>query len=402
MNSVIPDYLNRNLIVLFICQMIFVAGAVLIATVGGVVGHQLATRPSLATLPIALMVVGTASATIPAALIMQRIGRRWGFILAAGIAASGASLCGLALRDQSFWFFCAASGFVGFSLGFSLQFRFAAAESVSVDRVSHAVSFILLGSIAGAFIVPELIAQSTAADADSPYALAFNSLIAMYATGGILLLSLKSPDVAIEDDATSGAPRPMGEVVRQPLFVTAVLAAVVGQGVMTYVMTATPISMSVENDFSIQTTSEVIRAHVIAMYLPSLITPFLISRLGLPRMMLLGALAMSVSISIGLAGHHLMHYRSALVLLGIGWNFLFVAGTAQLVQTYRTSERFRAQAVNDFSVYAISAGASLLAGTVLFNFGWIMVMLSSLPALLLFLGLLAWQRRRISSPGVSA
>ena len=111
---------------------------------------------------------------------------------------------------------------------------------------------------------------------------------------------------------------------------------------------------------------------------------------------------MSVTISIGLAGHHLMHYWFALVLLGIGWNFLFVAGTSQLVQTYRPSERFRAQAVNDFSVFAISAGASLTAGTVLFNFGWIMVMVSSLPALLLFLGLLAWQRRRISSPGVSA
>ena len=111
---------------------------------------------------------------------------------------------------------------------------------------------------------------------------------------------------------------------------------------------------------------------------------------------------MSVTISIGLAGHHLMHYCFALVLLGIGWNFLFVAGTSQLVQTYRPSERFRAQAVNDFSVFTISAGASLMAGTVLFNFGWIMVMVSSLPALLLFLGLLAWQRRRIPCPGVSA
>jgi MFS family permease len=150
----------------------------------------------------------------------------------------------------------------------------------------------------------------------------------------------------------------MGEIVRQPLFMTAVLAALVGQGVMTYVMTATPISMSVENDFPIEATAEVIRAHVIAMYLPSLITPFLISRLGAPKMMVLGTLGMTVTIGIGLAGHHLMHYWFALVLLGIGWNFLFVAGTSQLVQTYRSSERFQAQAINDFSVFAMSAAAS--------------------------------------------
>lgn len=398
----IPDFINRNLVVLFICQMIFVGGSVLLVTVGGIVGHRLAATPSLATLPVAVMVVGTASATIPASLVMQRIGRRWGFILATGIAASGAALCGLALLDQSFWFFCVATGMVGVSLGFSQQFRFAAAESVSIDRVSHAVSFILLGSIAGAFIGPELVARSAAADAGSPYALAFKLLIALYAAGGILLLSLKIPDVATGEGGTSGEVRPMGEVVRQPLFITAVLAGLVGQGVMTYVMTATPISMSVENDFSIQTTAEVIRAHVIAMYLPSLITPLLISRLGLPRMMFLGALAMSVTIAIGLAGHHLMHYWLALVLLGIGWNFLFVAGTSQLVQTYRPSERFRAQAVNDFSVFAMSAVASLMAGTVLFNFGWIAVLLSSLPALLLVLLALAWQQRRHASPGIAA
>jgi predicted MFS family arabinose efflux permease len=167
---------------------------------------------------------------------------------------------------------------------------------------------------------------------------------------------------------------------------------------MTYVMTATPISMNVDNDFSIQATSEVIRAHVIAMYLPSLITPLLITRFGLAPMMWVGALVMSVTVAIGLAGHHLMHYWFALVLLGVGWNFLFVAGTSQLVQNYRPSERFRAQAFNDFSVFAMSAAASLLAGTVLFNFGWVPLLLSALPALLIVFGALVWQQRRQAAP----
>jgi hypothetical protein len=301
----------------------------------------------------------------------------------------------LSLRGQSFWGFCAATASVGFSFGFSQQFRFAAAESVAIGGVGHAISFILLGSIAGAFVGLELVAQSAAADAHSPYGLAFDLLIGLYVIAGVILLLLKSPDVATGENLTRGAARSIGEVIRQPLFITAVLAALVGQGVMACVMTATPVSMSVANDFSIQTTSEVIRAHVIAMYLPSLVTPFLIERLGLPRMMFVGTLAMSVTICIGLAGHHLMHYWFALVLLGIGWNFLFVAGTSQLVQTYRPRERFRAQAINDFSVFALSAGASLMAGTVLFDFGWTLVLLSSLPALMLVLLTLAWQQRRL-------
>ncbi len=390
----IPDFINRNLLVLFVCQMIFVGGAVLVTTVGGLVGHALAARPSLATLPVALMVIGTASATIPASLVMQRIGRRLGFVLATAIAATGAGVFVFALAEQSFVLFCMGAAFVGSSMGFSQQFRFAAAESVSLDRVSHAVSFILLGSIAGGFIGPELVARSAEADADAPYALAFELLIALYAIAGILLLALRRTEPAESDEDEVETPRPIREIITQPVFATAVLAAVVGQGVMTYVMTATPISMSVENEFPVQVTSEVIRAHVIAMYLPSLVTPFLISRLGLRIMMVIGATAMAITIGIGLAGHHLMHYWFALVLLGVGWNFLFVSGTAQLVASYHPSERYRAQAINDFSVFGMSAAASLMAGVVLFNLGWATLLLSTVPALLLLLLAILWERGR--------
>jgi MFS family permease len=387
------EFINRNLLLLFGCQMVFVSGNILLVTVGGIVGYQLAPDPAFATLPVALMVIGTASATVPAAFTMQRIGRKYGFILATGIAALGAWLATRALAAESFWLFCAATACVGSSLGFSQQFRFAAAESVPLHRVSHAVSFILLGSIAGAFLGPAVVSYSADANPGNPYSLAFQMVIALYFFAALLLLGLRDMQVVHEVDAAVAGDGPGGGLFSRPAFVTAVLAGVLGQGVMTYVMTATPISMNVDNGFSLQTTSEVVRAHVIAMYLPSLITPWLVSRLGLPRMMLLGVVTLGVTVTIGMGGHHLMHYWFCMVLLGVGWNFLFVAGTSMLVQTYRPQERFRAQAINDFSVFGASALASLLAGTVLFEFGWLTLMVSIIPALVVMLGTLAWLRR---------
>lgn len=365
----------------------------MLVTVGGIVGYELAATPSLATLPVALMVVGTATATVPAAFIMQRIGRKGGFLLATAIASSGAWLATVSLQVGSFWLFCGATALVGSSLGFSLQFRFAAAESVSVDKVSHAISFILLGSIAGAFLGPEVVALSAAADVDAPYSLGFWLLIALYGFGAVLLLGFRDlkPSHAETDEHRDA--RRFSEVISQPIFVTAVVAGVVGQGVMTYVMTATPISMNVSEGFSLQVTSEVIRAHVIAMYLPSLATPWLISKLGVTRMMFIGVVALCTTLGIGLAGHELMHYWFSMVLLGVGWNFLFVGGTTMLVQSYRSNERFKAQALNDFSVFSASALASLLAGTVLHLLGWASLLYSVIPALLIMLSALGWLAR---------
>ncbi len=388
--------LSRNLIILFCCQIVFVAGTVVLVIIGGVVGYQLAADPSYATLPVALMVVGTALATIPASMLMQRVGRRWGFIFATGLASSGALLASHAIAINNFWLFCLGTTLVGASLGFSQQFRFSAAESVSADKVSYAISFILLGSIAGAIAAPEILSYSAGVDANSPYENAFIVMIGIYMIAAVLLLGLRSTAGADADEVSAPA-RSLGEVVRQPMFVTAVLAGMVGQGVMTYVMTATPISMTVSDGFSMQQTAEVIRAHVIAMYLPSLITPFLISKFGLPKIMVVGVVATAATLFIGLAGHHLMHYWFALVLLGIGWNFLFVSGTTMLTQTYRTSERFRSQAANDFSVFTTSALASLLAGTVLHSLGWNLLLISAFPALGLMLMAIVWLSRSRSS-----
>ncbi|MEM9058428.1 MAG: MFS transporter [Pseudomonadota bacterium] len=390
------ELLNRSLLLLFGCQVIFVAGTVVLVTIGGLVGHELAPSPGLATLPVALMVVGTAACTVPAALCMQALGRRRGFLVGIGLAACGAAVAMAAEPRESFWLFCAATALVGGSLAFSQQFRFAAAETVSASRVSHAVSFLLLGSIAGAMLSPEIIALSQAANPAEPFRRVFGVMLGLYALAGVLILGLGNAAAASRNDAAPA--RELRALSAQPAFLTAVLAGMIGQGVMTYIMTATPISMNVIDGFSVKETAEVIRAHVIAMYLPSLVTPFLIGRLGLSRVMAIGVVAMALTLVVGLAGHHLLHYWWSLVLLGVGWNFLFVSGTSMLTQSYAASERFRAQAVNDFSVFGASALASLLAGTMLSVLGWELVLLSAAPMLMLMLAALFWLARQPAAP----
>ena len=208
----------------------------------------------------------------------------------------------------------------------------------------------------------------------------------------VLLLGVREVRVQSEHGEERPA-RPLKSVVAQPLFVLAVLAGVVGQGVMTYVMTATPVSMHVVDGHDLATTAGVVRAHVIAMYLPSLVSAPLIGLFGAQNLMIAGVLAMLAAVVSGVSGHAVMHYWLAMVLLGVGWNFLYLGGTSLLVTTYRASERFRAQAVNEFSVFGVSATASLLAGTVLHTFGWHWVVMSALAPLCLMLLAIVWSRR---------
>ncbi|HSG90184.1 MAG TPA: MFS transporter [Pseudomonadales bacterium] len=383
-----------NLAILITAQMCFTSGSILLVTIGGIVGSRIAPSPALATLPVSLMVVGTALATVPAALLMQRFGRRAGFCGAALIGIAGSLAGARAMGGDVFWLFCAAALTIGFTLAFAQQFRFAAAESVVPERAGQAVSFILLGSIGGALLGPELVARSAAWDAAHPFRAALVALAGLQALAGLLLLGLR-PVRAVEAAADATPPRPLGEIVRTPLFAVAVLGGLVGQGVMTFLMTATPVSMHVVDGHGMVETAEVIRAHVVAMYLPSLVSAALIARFGPHRLMAVGAAAMVATVALGLSGQAVIHYWFALVLLGVGWNFLFVGGTTLLVGTYRPSERFRAQAVNDFSVFGTSALASLLAGTVMLQLGWTTLLLLALPPLVLILVVL-WRSRPVA------
>ena len=370
----------RNLAILIGAQLCFTSGSVLLVTIGGIVGSRIAPSPNLATLPVSLMVLGTAAMTVPAAMLMQRFGRRFGFCGGSVLGLVAALIGAEALGSDAFWGFAAAALGVGATLAFAQQFRFAAAESVPAERAGQAISLILLGSIGGALLGPELVARSALLDPERPVRFAMFALAGLHVLAGAMLALLREGQ-QVDAKVDEVPARPLAEVVRQPLFLTAVAGGVVGQGVMTYLMTATPVSMHVVEGHDIAETAGVIRAHVVAMYAPSLASAVLIGRFGARRMMAAGVFAMLLTIALGLLGREVMHYWWALVLLGIGWNFLFVGGTTLLVGTYRSSERFRAQAVNDFSVFGTSAMASLAAGSVMLAFGWVALLVSALPAL---------------------
>lgn len=382
----------RNLSLYFLAQLVFTAGTNLIVTLGGIVGSAIAADPALATLPLSFMVVGTAAATVPTAMLMQRVGRRLGFVAGGCLAVASALLAAWALSIASFALFTFACGLIGATLAFSAHLRFAAAESVASERAGTAVSIILLGSIGGAFLGAELAMRSPGWTPSTPYLGAVLGLAACYAAATVLLACSRNVEPETVPGA-SGEGRPLFAIVRQRAFLIAVLAGVVGQGAMVFIMTATPIAMHVQDGHGLAATARVIQAHVIAMYLPSLASAFLIGRFGPAKLMIVGTLAMAATVATGLAGRDVMHYWWALVILGVGWNFLFVGGTTALVATYRPAERFRAQAVNDFSVFGAAALASLSAGALLHAFSWAAVLLSALPALglmLCALGYAAW------------
>ncbi|NND60599.1 MAG: MFS transporter [Gammaproteobacteria bacterium] len=376
--------MNRNLAVLFFAQMISVCASMVMVTIGGIVGTRLAPDAALATLPISLMVVGTAIATIPAALLMRRIGRRAGSALAALVGASGILLAALAIESGSFMLFCAGIAVFGLNLAFTQQYRFAAAESVRSDQVGGAISLVLLGSIGGALVGPLLVSHGRNWLNGSDYAGTLFALSALLVVAAALLTLLRNPVVATAATEHSDG-RPLWTVVCQPHYLLALGGGVVAYGVMSFIMTATPVSMHVVDGHSMEHTAGVVRGHVIAMYAPSLVSGWLIGRLGSRIMMLTGSVVMLATVLIGLQGQAVMHYWFALVLLGIGWNFLYVGATTLLTRTYYPAERFRAQAINDFSVFGCSAAGSLLAGTVIHLLGWTMLLLVVIAPLLLML-----------------
>lgn len=381
--------LNRNTAVLIVAQCMYVSGTVLMVTVGGIAGSTLSPTPVLATLPMSFMVVGTALATVPASLGMQRFGRRAGFTASALLGITACQLAAYALNAESFALFCLAGGLIGVTVAFSQQFRFAAAESVQLSLVSKAVSLILLGSIGGALLGPELAARSPEWTPEQPFQGAYLAATVTYGLAFLALLAFRNPAPSSGGGGDEeGSRRSILSIVLLAVVTAAILGGMVGQGVMTFIMTATPVSMHVVDGLSLADTAGVIRAHVLAMYLPSLFSGALISWIGVRQVMLLGVVAFAATVGLGMLGHQFMHYWGALVLLGMGWNFLFVGGTTLLVGAYRASERFTVQAVNDFSVFGISALASLMGGAVLLQFGWETVLIASTVPLLVIVAAL--------------
>ncbi len=374
----------RNILILTSCQLISATGAIVMVTLGGIIGARLSSDPTLATLPVSIMVLCVAATTIPATVLMRKIGRKLGFAMASISAVMSSLLAGLALYQQSFLILICAGAVFGINMAFTQQYRYAAAESVEPKYSPRAISFVLLGAIGGAIVGPELVKYGQYAIPEVQYLGSLLAVSALYVLQAFLFVLLGP--LRGEGDTVSHEPqRPLREIVRQPVFMVAVLGGAVAYGVMTFIMTATPLSMHVHDGFNIEDTAQVIRSHVLGMYVPSLVSGILGERIGVIRLMSIGAVGLIGACLIGLQGQSYMHYMYALIILGIGWNFLYVGGTTMVTRTYRASERFRAQAVNEFCIFGTSALASLLAGTIIHVYGWFTLIIVPFPLLAVIL-----------------
>ena len=364
-------------------------------TLGALVGGQLAPDKSLATLPIAAIVIGTALTTIPAALFMRRVGRRVGFLTGASFGVASGLLSAYAVYVGAFLPFVVAHALLGVYQGFTNYYRFAAGEAAALDFRSRAISWVIAGGVVAAVLGPQLAYWPR--DWWAPQFL--GSYLAQAALGAAALLALAQLRIPKLRPAEVRVPGRSGiELARQPAFLVAMGGAAVAYAVMLLVMTATPVAM-VGHGHGVGDAVQVIQWHVLGMFAPSFFTGTLIARFGAPRVVAVGFTLLAGHVAIALAGTELLHFLSGLVLLGVGWNFAFVGGTALLTSAYREGEQAKAQAINDFVVFGTVAAASLSSGWLYHQFGWQTLNLVALPFLAVALVATLGVSRR--APGVS-
>ncbi|KAA0992209.1 MFS transporter [Dyadobacter aurulentus] len=360
-------------------QALFQTAGILVTTLAGLVGFNLAPDKSLATLPLAVISVGTAVTLIPAAAFMKRYGRKKGFTLGIAFGFLAGALTSLGIYYSDFWVFVSGNVLIGAYQGFSQYYRFAAAESVEEQDRSKAISWVVAGGIFAALAGPS-IARLTKDLGEIPFLYSFLSLMAL----SILALAVTS---LIRHDsrqvALVGAPgpaKPFSEILKKPAFIAAIVSSSVGFAVMVMVMTATPIAMKICG-YDADDSSIVIQWHVLGMFVPSFFTGNLIQRFGAIKVISGGILMFLLHISLALSGTDFLHFTSGLIFLGIGWNFMFIGGSTILTQSYTNGDQAKSQAFHDFLVYAVNTLSSFVAGAALASWGWNVVNLIAVPLL---------------------
>ncbi|PCJ42518.1 MAG: MFS transporter [SAR86 cluster bacterium] len=399
-------FLNRNLSLLTVCVCIMMSCASLIVTTAALVGFSLATDKSLATLPIASQFIGAMLASIPAAMLMQLLGRKITFMLAALFGIGGGIMGYLAIMNHQFWLFVLATFSVGIFQGFANYMRYAAAETVAPPDKSKAISFVMLGGVAAAVIGPNLAKYSREWVQGAEFAGSYASVIGLYIiillVFSFLKLEEKTTSVHIDKDGKRkrDTGRSLRKIAKQPRYIVALISGMLGYSVMSFVMTATPLAMN-QSAFLFNDTALVIQWHVLAMFAPSFVTGNLIARFGVIKILFSGVVFGFLCISINLLGTTFWHFLIALMCLGISWNFLFVGSTSMITDTYEEKEKNKAQALNDFSVFSMVAVASLSAGALQNAFGWQVVNIGALPLLLVILFALIWLVKKNRSDNAS-
>lgn len=384
------DPTKRNVLVLAICQALAMSSMSLLITISAIVGSTLAPAPSQATLPLALQFLGMVCSTLPASMAMRRWGRRAGFTLGAGIGALGGAISMAAVFAADFWLLCFGSVLIGSAAAHAQYYRFAAADTASEAFRSRAISLVLAGGVAAAFIGPELAKQTRTLFEPVLFAGGYFAIIVLMLLSILLLRLIRIPVATYKPGATSG--RPLPEIMRQPVFIVAALGAMVGYGTMNLVMVSTPLAMlACAHPF--ESAAFVIQVHVLGMYVPSFFTGHLIHRFGLRPVMGTGALLLLGCVAVNVSGIAVANFAIGLILLGLGWNLLFVGGTTMLTQSYRPEEKAKVQAINDFLVFGTVAATAFLSGAVYDIYGWNVLNFLLVAPVLLVIASLFWLGR---------
>lgn len=367
--------MRRQVLLLSIGQALFQTVSMIVMIVGGLAGALVSDTPALATVPIAAMFLGTALGTVPASLLMTRIGRRSGFVLGALLGALAGVVAAVGLWNRSLVLLSFGTFLVGTYQAFAQFYRFAAAEIADESYKPKAIALVLAAGIAAALLGPP-IARIGESLLKTAFAGSFLLMGAVALIAAIVLNGLHVP--APPPAKAPRAGRPLEQIVRQPAYIVSLFAAASGYGVMILAMTATPIAM-VNHQHTASDAAVVIQLHVLGMFLPSFFTGGLIARYGVIPIMLTGVFILSAHVLTTALGTAFESFAVALVLLGVGWNFLYVGGTTLLTSTYAPEERGRAQAANDLTIFLVAVLSSLTAGVLLAAIGWQAMNLLLLP-----------------------
>jgi len=386
----------RTILLLSVCFAFSGTTSSLTVSASSLVGYGLADNKALATLPLSFHLLGTMLAGIPASLLMKRVGRRYGFMIGTGIGVSGAGAAALAIINSNFIFFCMSIFLLGILSGFSQLYRFAAADVASPEYRAKAISWVMFGGIIAGFIGPTIAVKAKDLITDAPFAGSYLFVIMFHLVIVSILFMIRLPQPSVEEQ--TGEMRPWREIFSQPKIIVAILTSMTGYAVMAMIMTATPLAMTKGSGHLFSDAAFVIQWHVVGMFAPSFFTGSLIHRFGTLPIIVTGILLNLLCIGINFVGTEVLNYWSALILLGMGWNFMFVAATTMVTETYRPAEKAIVQGVNDFFVFGSAAISSLLAGVVLTTWGWEAVNLSLIP-LLGFVGIaLLWYSYSLRKP----
>jgi len=376
-----------NVLILSFCLAMAMTGASLIVTMAALAGQSLAVDKSLATLPIASQFTATMLVTIPASFLMSKLGRRVGFTIGQFIGLFGTALAAYSIFIMSFWLFIIASALIGAHNSFWQYYRFAAAEVAGPEFKAKAISYVLAGGVLAAILGPQIAKWSV--DWFSPI-LFMGGYVAVSVLNIITILviqMIKMPLTHSETENPKG--RPLIEIMRQPVFIGAVVSGMFGYGIMTLVMTATPLAMQFCG-YGFSDTATIIQLHAIAMFSPSFITGHLIKRFGVSSIIIVGVILNLICMAVNMAGVTFFDFMVGLIFLGVGWNFMFVGGTTLLTESYKANERSKVQAANDFIVFSTVAFLSFSSGLIQEVLGWFYVNIMILLPMVITLCIIFW------------